>query len=496
MSSFNKRTALLTALMLVALNLLGSCGSASGDSENTTAAGNNDSQTDAETEYSYPYPSVNYNGEEFNILNTSDMWTMHCIIGREEATGDALDDAIFSRNTKIEEKFGITIKETLTDNDYLYGTLLGVARNSILSGDDEYDVMYLPLHLVSGMISEGSFNNLLDINSIQLDKDWWYSSFNDVMTINGALYGAVGGSNLMVQDAVRVLAFNEDMMENLGLDKPYDLVRSGAWTLDALNKYISAGASLNGDDTAAWDKNGNTIYGLTNHGNGMLYYMVGCGESNIENVNGVLTNTCGSARWFDVIDRLSTLLTIDDAKFINAHNGNDRDPELGGYIYIFMNQRTLFGVAEVNKFQDFRALDFDYGVVPFPKYDESQDRYYTNVYEGACGAFIPITSSDPEKVGQIVDAMSYEGQMSVVPVFRGIAVESKGLRNEDSVEMLGIIMDTIVPRLGLIFAVDSTLQDALNLAIINKSDTAASLYASNKDSINTKLKDIMENWNS
>lgn len=492
MLSINTRQ-VISASLLISLLALSACGGSStqGDGSVTTDPG---SQAEVNKDFEYPYPETGFGGEEFNILNTTDMWTMHCVIGREEATGDALDDAIYNRNTKIEEKLGITLKETLTDNDYLYDTLLGMARNSILSGDDEYDVMYLPVHRVSSMIYENSFNNLNNISSLQLDREWWYSTFNDAITINGALYGALGDSNLMIQDAVRVLSFNEDMMENLKLDKPYDLVRSGKWTLDEMNKYLTAAASLNGDSTSAWNKDGKTIYGLANHGTAMSYYLIGCGEFNVENIGGKLKNNCGTARWYNVIDRISSLLTTDDAKFIPAHNGNDRDPEQGGYVYIFMNQRTLFAVSEVNKFQSFRALDFDYGVVPFPKYDEEQKNYYANAYEGACGAFIPVTSKDPEKVGLILDAMSYEGQKSVVPVFRGIAVESKGLRNEDSIEMLDIIMDSVVPRLGLIFDIDSTMQGELDTAMIEKSGTAASLYASSKSSIDTKISEIMENW--
>lgn len=489
-----RSVSLLTAILLASSGFA-ACGQSGAGSNETTTAQTSAGQSTESSEYVYPYPASGYNGEEFNILNTSDMWTMHCSVYREEATGDALDDAIYKRNSSLEEKLGIKIKETLTDNDYLYGNLLGIARNSVLSGDDEYDIMYLPMHLISSMATEGSFNNLLDVKSVQLDKSWWYSNFNDVMTINGALYGALGGSNLMVQDAVRVLTFNQDMMTDLGLDMPYDLVREGKWTLDEMNKYLTAGASLNGDDSAVWNKDGKTIYGLTNHGDNMAYYTVGCGEFNIENKNGTITNTCGTARWFDVISKISSLLTTDDAKFIAGYNGNDLDPEQGGYIYMFMNQRTLFAVSEVNKFQSYRSLEFDYGVIPFPKYDENQANYYSNAYEGATGAFIPVTSTDPEKVGLIIDAMSYEGEKSVVPVFREIAVESKGLRNDDSIEMLEIIVDSIVPRIGKIFAIDDTLQTALNADIIGKDNSAASIYATNKSSIDTKIQEIMDTWN-
>ena len=272
-----KRTLMLLLAALTVTPLVG-CAQESGTG-NAAAGASESEQTDttAPQEYEYPYPEEGFGGEEFNILNTSDMWTMHSIIDREEATGDALDDAIYNRNTLIEDKLGIEIVETLTDNDYLYGTLLNQARNSILSGSDEYDVMYIPTHVSSGMVSEGSFINLLDVESIQLDKDWWYQKYNDAITINGGLFGAFGGSNIMIQDAVRVLAFNQDMLEDLKLDAPYDLVREGKWTLDELNKYMTAGAQLNGADSAVWNKDAKTVYGLINSGDGMTNFLYGCG---------------------------------------------------------------------------------------------------------------------------------------------------------------------------------------------------------------------------
>ena len=45
------------------------------------------------------------------MLNMDDIYNMHSVMSREEATGEALDDAIYNRNRLIEEKFDIEIED-------------------------------------------------------------------------------------------------------------------------------------------------------------------------------------------------------------------------------------------------------------------------------------------------------------------------------------------------------------------------------------------------
>ena len=70
-----------------------------------------------------------------------------------------------------------------------------------------------------------------------------------------------------------------------------------------------------------------------------------------------------------------------------------------------------------------------------------------------------MTSADAEKAGLILDAMAYEGEKTAVPAFRDYAVEQKGLRNEDSIEMLAIVTRNIIPVYYSIFGINSSIAD-------------------------------------
>lgn len=50
------------------------------------------------------------------------------------------------------------------------------------------------------------------------------------------LYFAVSDLSLTAFDLTWCLMFNETKMEELNMDKPYDLVRSGKWTLDEFHE--------------------------------------------------------------------------------------------------------------------------------------------------------------------------------------------------------------------------------------------------------------------
>ncbi|MBQ8508564.1 MAG: hypothetical protein IJ493_01515 [Clostridia bacterium] len=487
-----KKAITLILLAVLAAQTLSACGSTQSGGD-TTASGDTTTSngTSASGEYSYPYPAEGYGGEEFNILNMHDMYGMMSVIEREEITGETLDDAIYNRNRLIESKFDITLKETIIEDDWEFKTLAGVAQTTILAGDDTYDLMYIPMAGSAALISEGYFFNLYDIDTVQLDQPWWYQSFNDAITINGALYSAAGGSNLLIHDGIRLIAFNYDMMENLKLDLPYDLVREGKWTLDAFNQYNTAAANLNGDDSVAWNKDGKATYGYTHHKTNSESFIIGAGELIFEQQDGNLVYNGASERFYNLIEKLSSIISLTDAR---VYKGETADSEDGSYITVFRSGRTLMAMSEVNKFRGFRDLEFEFGIVPYPKYDESQDRYYSNSWYGATGAMIPVTSSDPEKVGLILDALTYEGEKSVVPVFREISVEQKGLRNEESIEMLEIITDSLVPLYYQIFSIGKDLMTEVNAAIWEKTGTVASAVAANEDAIRSDLEKLTENW--
>ena len=415
-----------------------SCGNNEATNNDTTTKSDTDTQTQEEVKFVYEF-SQDYAGSEFTVLNAEDIYSMRAEMDREEITGEALDDAMYNRCRTLEEKMGIVFVE---ENENLYG-IAGKAMNLILAGDDTYDAMYITAEDLHQFTSGGYLNDLMQYDAFNFDKEWWHQNYNQANIIDGKLYAAAGSSQLMVIDSLWVLYFNESMMDKLKLEYPYDLVRDGTWTLDRLSEYLKVGAMLNGDDSFVWNENGNCTYGLSS--GGPHYFLRGAGEMFVESDNGKLVFTAGSERFYNVVSKIVSVLSVDDGNVFQHIDGDDGVP--GSYIYTFESGRAMFLTAEISKTSRMRNIDFSFGIVPNPKYDENKDRYYTTPFCDTPCYTIPVTVSDPVRSAVIGDALSYLSWDMVMPVFREITLEQKGLRNEDSIEMLDIIIDSTVPVL-------------------------------------------------
>ena len=476
----------LALLCGVILGQLASCGDESVSPENTTDVASGGETTQIE-EPAYEF-STAYSGSTFSILNAGDVYNMRAEIDREESTGESLDDAMYERCRTFEDLTGTVIEEHCEHVDF---DLANYAQKTILAGEDLYDTMYIPARDLYKFTSEGMLYNLLDYDAFNFDEPWWLKNYNDANSIGGELYSAAGYSQLMVVDSLWCLFFNETMMTDLGLDMPYDLVREGKWTLDRLNEYISAGANLNGDEDFTNDgKKNDCVYGLTV--GSTEKFIVGADELVIEAVNGNLEVTAGSDRFYSVLDKITNLLSESDGHSVLHFPAGSTDDTPYSYMGLFENGRALFLTAELSKTSRQRDKSYSYGIVPFPKYDEAQDSYYSASFYATPGYAIPVTTSDPERSAILGDALTYLSYERVWPVYRNTTLEQKGLRNEDSIEMLDIVINSAIPDLVVTYNIGYDMRTAIVNAIIDKKGNYSSIYASYESKTKADLEKINE----
>ena len=88
------------------------------------------------------------------------------------------------------------------------------------------------------------------------------------------------------------------------------------------------------------------------------------------------------------------------------------------------------------------------------------------------------------------DALSYLSYETVFPVFREVTLEQKGLRNDDSIEMLNIIIDSVVPDLVNTYGVGGKMRDEIDAILLGGDDAIASVVASHKTAIEEALDEI------
>jgi hypothetical protein len=74
---------------------------------------------------------------------------------------------------------------------------------------------------------------------------------------------------------------------------------------------------------------------------------------------------------------------------------------------LFANDKFLFHLAGPLILSEFRNMESDFGLLPMPKLDPSQPRYYHAVDSETAMLSIPVTC-EPEKTGAVLEAMAAE----------------------------------------------------------------------------------------
>jgi hypothetical protein len=459
------------------------------NSQNTTA---NPLQTDitaettaAETTIPYNYPKEDYAGAQLTILNVTDLWNMLVDIDRDELNGEVLNDAVYTRNRDIEKQYNFTLNEVSKASDTALVTT--EAKKALVAGDATYDIMYLSLPDVPPLMLQGYFYNLKSIPELNLDQPWWDQQVVKAATIRDTLFFATSPWHLMAFDGTWCLFFNEDMITDYNLDSPYGLARNGTWTIDKLGEYCRAVANLNGDSNYNWDPEGSSIYGISAHMNMVQKFIRGAGETFVSiGSDGYPELTIENDRFFSLITKLSTIFKDKSGLTIKAST-DDFNVADGGYVYIFTAQRALFLTGEIKAAQLMRDVDFTFGILPYPKYDENQASYYSSTVSQMFVFLLPVTNTNTSFAATIADVMSYKSYVDTLPIYFNVVVEQKGLRNDNSIEMLNIIRDTRGIDIGDVFGWTSTLASDIAVKVFNGDDTAASNVAKQRKSIQASI---------
>ena len=92
---------------------------------------------------------------------------------------------------------------------------------------------------------------------------------------------------------------------------------------------------------------------------------------------------------------------------------------------------------------ELREMEDDYGVLPYPKLDEAQEEYYTHLLGRTGTFFLPKTLTDEKAgmVGHVVEVLSAYSYRYLCPAIYDVTLTNKGIRDEESLEMLTMIMD-------------------------------------------------------
>ncbi|MCI8387615.1 MAG: hypothetical protein HFE63_04025 [Clostridiales bacterium] len=476
---------LLSILLITAMLAAVGCGGEPSQGDGTNPSNDNTSDAAQSTGKSeqelYPLEVKDLDGFELRFYNYDETyltWALNTLDASEE-NGDNLNDAIYKRNRKIEGLYNCVISEQLT-RDPTSGF-----REVIYSGDNLFDIAMMYDQRVSNNYCEGLLGTWDMLPYVDLDRSWWSQSANEVFSIKGNQFAAVGDFSLSMLTRNFIMIFNKDIIDNTNLNENlYDLVRDNKWTLDKmveiekkLSRDLNGDGVLDGNDQWAISGAVKLYFGSLVTGSGVKYISV----DNEGNPYFAIPNNEKAMNVFQKIFNLHNGENIFYKLHDNVHDGSAESREM------FKNGQLAFHGTAIKSIALYRDTNFDIGILPFPKYDEAQDNYITLVSGGAV-ATIPITLAEEraENVSIILEALSRDSHDTIVPTYREVVLKTKYTRDEDSADMLDIIFPSSVFDLGLSVWPDDTYYKYME-CYLNMNDNFASMTATLENQVQNTI---------
>ncbi len=436
------RNALLCASLL-AVAMIASCGSAGdeGKATDTQSQSQTEAVTEAVTLFDDEMPERDMNGYNLTFLNYTDTalgWALKHI-NRTEENGDQVNDAIFQRNRRIEDRYNAVISEYYHDN------VLDTFRQQVMAGATDFTLAQIYDMDVNSLNTAGLLLTWDYLPMINLEKEWWNQDANAAFRIGDAQYAAVGDFNLSEYSKSYLYFFNKDLYKSLAFDENlYDLVREGKWTWDTMLSIAKQSArDLNGDGKMDL----NDQYGLAETAKihfqllitGAGYKYIDVGEDGVP-----YFTVSGDEKLISFMQKL-----VDDHKDTSWYY---RSSEPNGAVpnEAFQPGNTLFVSSTMWDTESYRDYNFDIGILPPPKADEAQEEYHT-ITIGGLITVIPKTLSedDAENVGILLESLAADSRYTCLPAYKEVTLQSKYARDEGSADMIDIIFATQTYDLGV-----------------------------------------------
>ncbi len=458
--------------MLLAL-LLAACGADSGN-ETTTQNAATTPETEAETEFRYTpnVPDSDFGGEEFKVLSISyNTYPITLGFDFEEDSADIVQSSIYKRNRAIEEDYNINFSCTYVNE---WGDPIPVLKEQAMAGDDEYQLIMMICREAFKAAIEGYVLPYDGVPHIDTTQPWYMKNVNDMMSIGGTTVLAYTDEcmNAYLQNCC--VFFNKQLIANLDLDDPYQMVRDGKWTHDAFYELATAAISdINGD--GKYDVGDR--FGVNSEADFFFPSMwVGSNINTIEKDNSDIPiyTVPGNEALTDIIDVTVDHLKV-DGFYIDSNNafpGGAGDAARDQGCQYFAEGNTMFRVGIVGNVLVLRNMEADFGILPLPKYSEAEENYYGRMIDGWLHV-PPVSVQNTERLGVIMEALGAESKNYVIPTFFDIALTDKLTRDTDSEEMLNIIFDNISVDLGDTVWFDSVRSKMTPRIASKKTDTVS-----------------------
>ena len=429
------------------------------------------------------YEDIDFGGITFLIAslvtsdpdwcNASDFWV-------EGVTNDAVNDAVYERNKVIQDLYNckIEVDDGGWDNGY---------NASVASGDGKYALGSSSCIYSFSYGKTGNYYNILKLD-VDWTQSWWDQNYILDTSTDGKLFSFVGDFSLHTMSATWIMYFNKDVYESKfsGVDI-YQMVRDKKWTMDVMMDMIDKiknDANGDSDYTFSEGADADTVGMMTTaHNDRGLFFAAG-----LRYVTKTENSTDGSfvsaltnqPKASDVMDKLIQLCNMQG--YIS-----------GGYTNVrtaLQNGTTLFGGEVLDVLRRMSgAENLRIGVLPQPLFDEDQESYHCYVNSQASIVLAPTSYSNMQVIADFITIFAYHSQMIVKKAYLN-TIKYAYTSDEESAEMVDIILDSRVYDVGYINSFATSMDGYISTIISNKKNN----YTVSSEKLGVKTTDAIEEY--
>ena len=411
-------------------------------------------------------PEKDYDGYSFLIIAGEGYLAR---MMSSEMNGEVVNDAIYQANQEVSDQFNIKLDQNaINDRD------MNLIKGYIMSGQDDYDLACFHDCDTASMSLNGWFHNIYELPCVDPGAVWWPQFTVESLTVNHKMYYFSNYISYNSSSATQVAFFNKGLMTDYNLANPYDLVREGTWTVDTMAGLTS---SLYTDANGDGARNAEDVFGLV-----AFSYPYRWAETfGIEAYKKVSPD---SPELVLDINNEWTIALVEKLHnwFYEGDNGIwvDFGKDRADGRAISNAGHSVFTFDTVGDLTPLLIdTDIDFGIVPYPKRDEAQESYLAGCNDRLFS--VPITASDLERTGIIIEAMSYAGWKNILPAYIERTLQARYATDKDCTEMLELVFRNQVLSLSYLFA--NAVPNGMQFRIFGdtlENNTFASWYKANE----------------
>ncbi len=431
---------------------------------------NGTDSTPAGRAHKVPVDTLDFGNEKFNIIAWE--WQGYpYYFHSEESSSDPMQAALYNRVVEIEDELGVDITY------YMYRTEREVnelIKTDVMNGSTEMDIALL--HCIDGL-TELTANAYLypleELGHVDLEADWW--NLEQMDTLRAGKHYYLGVNDYMIP-CPYVIFFNKKMVEDLGMEDPYQLVLDQKWTYDTFTEMARAatkdvntdGAFTLGHDTfgIACDDPSNYVSFITAIGQDITK----------KGDDGRLKLAMNTEKMAGLVADFAALAT--DNVFYPDWRTEPNQITMD-------SDQLLFFLAPITSAETLRDCEVPFGILPYPKYDEAQEDYRTLDWGGLMA--VPSIIDNADKTGAVIELLAFKAEEEVIPAYYDLVLDGQLAQDPTTPKMLDVIFDTICYEPGMNYWGQSGSFLELfyvlsHQAIDYKNANFASFYATHADS--------------